>query len=129
MGDGMTDFWKEYRKDQSLRRVTRIPIRTKTIMGLQNNGHHVEQKTEYHFRIDYLLDVWPTHNRFHNIKTGKRGGYKSNHLPKMVKQQMREAHDVMVRRYDNSTRSGGNSLDIREDKGRRRSSPMGDTKG
>lgn len=41
-------------------------------------GFRIVQFSPYHYRIEGQLDVWPSrkgHQRFHDIKTGKRGTY------------------------------------------------------
>ena len=72
----MTEIWKEYRQEQQDRRHLRLPIRTKQILSLRNLGYKIAKKTPYQFRINDVIDVYPIHNRYHNIKTGKRGGYR-----------------------------------------------------
>ncbi len=69
------DF-RDYRTEQKKRRANRLPIRTEEIMNLETKGYTVEKKSDYHFRINNQLDLFPIHNRFHNIKTNKRGGYR-----------------------------------------------------
>ena len=70
------ETWAYYREDQKLRRAHRLPVRTEQILSLRGSGFIVEQKSEYHFRIDNVLDLWPTHNRYHDLRTNQRGGYK-----------------------------------------------------
>lgn len=35
----------------------------------------VEQFSEYHFRINSRLDVWPTSKKWYDRKTGRKGEY------------------------------------------------------
>jgi hypothetical protein len=72
----MDELWKEYREDQKERRLERLPIRVNQIMSLIEFGYKVEKKTEYQFRINDIIDVYPIHNSFHDITKNKRGGYK-----------------------------------------------------
>lgn len=65
----------DYKTAQQKRREVRLPIRTSILMSLQGEGFKIEQKTPYHFRVNGRLDLWPIHNRFHDIKTGRRGGF------------------------------------------------------
>jgi len=69
-----TEMWKDYRKDQQERRSNRLSKRTNEILSLK--GHIVKQLTPYQFRIDGKVDVYPTHNRYHILATGKRGDYR-----------------------------------------------------
>ncbi len=56
-------------------------------MGLKRQGYTVEQKTPYHFRVNDRIDVWPIHNKWHDIKTNERGGCRD--LAAWVKQRIR----------------------------------------
>jgi hypothetical protein len=46
------------------------------ILRLREQGFIIEKKTDFHFRINNVLDVWPTHNRWHDLANNKRGGTK-----------------------------------------------------
>lgn len=65
---------RDYKEAQRARRAKRVPIRTQEILALKDKGFKIEQKTDYHFRVNDRLDLWPTHNRWHDIKRDKRGG-------------------------------------------------------
>lgn len=69
--------WTQYKSDQKQRRIDRLPVRQMEIESLSELGYTVEKKTEYQYRINGLIDLYPIHNRWHNIKTSKRGGAKS----------------------------------------------------
>jgi hypothetical protein len=81
--------WDQYRKEQKERRETRLPVRQSEIESLSDLGYVVEKKTDFHYRINGTIDLWPIHNRWHNIKTGKRGGAKNlkEFIIKSLKQQ------------------------------------------
>lgn len=70
-----TAMWRDYRQQQQARRAIRLPIRTQEILDLRAKNFRVEQLTDYQFRIDGALDLYPTHRRYHVLKTGKRGNY------------------------------------------------------
>ena len=72
----METAWKDYRKQQQDRRHLRLPKRTKQILSLQSLGYKVIKITSFQFRINDIIDVYPIHNRYHNIKTNTRGGYR-----------------------------------------------------
>lgn len=40
--------------------------------------HHVRQITEYQYRIDGKIDIYPSNHKYHILKTGKRGHYNSD---------------------------------------------------
>lgn len=81
------DFWEPYRVEQRQRRQKRLPIRTEEILALKRQGYDVVQKSEYHFRVNDRLDLWPIHNRWHDLKTHERGG--ANDLAVFVKERIR----------------------------------------
>lgn len=76
MDDDLKAALDDYKEQQRARRAKRLPIRTATILALRKEGFTVEQKTEYPLRVNGRLDVWPIHNRWHDIKRNKRGGAK-----------------------------------------------------
>lgn len=69
-----SEEWGRYKEEQKERRATRLPIRTQEILSLSELGYKVERKTDYQFRINDTIDLYPIHNRWHNVKTNKRGG-------------------------------------------------------
>lgn len=38
-------------------------------------GWSIKQMTEYQYRIENVMDVYPTHGRVHDLNSGWRGGY------------------------------------------------------
>ena len=68
--------WVEYHEEQRQRREKRLPIRTAAILALEQEGFVVQKLTDYCFRINGRLDLFPIHNRWHDIKTNVRGGAK-----------------------------------------------------
>lgn len=79
--------WYQYRSEQKERRAVRLPVRQQEIEALAKDGYTVEKKTEYQYRINGLIDLYPIHNRWHNIKTNKRGGAKN--LAEYIKQKIK----------------------------------------
>jgi hypothetical protein len=67
--------WRQRRMEEQARRAARLPGRQGEILALRETGHSVVRLTEYHFRIDGALDLYPTRRRFHDLRTGKRGTY------------------------------------------------------
>lgn len=68
------DFFHEYREAQQKRRAERLPVRQQEIESLVDEGYKVQKFTEFQYRINDTYDLYPIHNRWHNIKTNKRGG-------------------------------------------------------
>ena len=75
MGSDLGDGWKEYREEQRDRRNDRLPIRQEEIKSLSSLGYTVkEMDSGYCFRINNEYDLYPVHNRWHHLATGRRGG-------------------------------------------------------
>lgn len=78
MGDGLdSDDFKQMREAQQERRAERLPIRQAEIEALANEGYAVKKLTEWQYRINDTYDLYPIHNRWHHLKTNKRGGAKN----------------------------------------------------
>jgi len=69
------DF-KERREAQQQRRAERLPRRQLEIEMLFPE-YQVQKLTPYQFRINGVIDLYPIHRNWHNIKTQKRGVYKT----------------------------------------------------
>lgn len=63
---------KEIQRDE---RAARRSDNTESLLALEGLGFQVQPLTEYHFRINGVLDLFPTNRRFHNLRTGQRGSY------------------------------------------------------
>ncbi len=68
--------WKQYKSEQKIRRAERLPERQKEIEALSEQCE-VKKLTEFQYRINGVLDLYPTHNLFHHITKNKRGNYKA----------------------------------------------------
>lgn len=69
------EMWREYEQAQRERRAARLPIRTQEILDLRGDNFDVRPLTEFQFRVDGRLDLYPTHRRYHDITSGHRGTY------------------------------------------------------
>lgn len=69
-------MWAQYRLEQKARRLKRLPIRIALIESVEQYGLTVRQLTQYQYRINDVLDVWPIHNRYHDLIRNRRGGYR-----------------------------------------------------
>ena len=70
----MDEDWQQYKEEQKERRQKRLPIRQKEIEDLVKLGYNVKKLTEYQYRVNDTFDLYPIHNRWHNLKNNKRGG-------------------------------------------------------
>lgn len=75
--DDVSAMWKDHRKAQQDRRAARLPVRSDDIRRVETAGYAVRELTPYQFRIDGRLDLYPIHKRWHDIKTNRRGSYRS----------------------------------------------------
>jgi hypothetical protein len=73
----VTAMWREARYEQQERRAARLPIRVSEIEALQTEGFRVRKMTDYQFRINGRLDLYPIHRRYHDTRTNRRGNYQS----------------------------------------------------
>ena len=73
----MGEFWKDYRDDQKDRRQKRLPEKTKEIYDLEQFGYVIEIKTEYQFRVNGAVDLFPIHKRYHDLRSNRRGNYRN----------------------------------------------------
>lgn len=74
------ELFKKMREEQQKRRKERLPERTNEILSLKDSGYTVVKITDYQYRINGLVDIYPIHRRYHILKTNKRGEYRCNHL-------------------------------------------------
>lgn len=72
-----TEFWKEVRKDRKVRAATRRYKGQFDLMQLESLGYDVKAITEYQWRINDAIDIFPTNNRYHNLNRNSRGHYRN----------------------------------------------------
>jgi hypothetical protein len=82
--DGQNNWGAKH--ERSAQKVKNRARRTKEIQSLITQGYSVRQLTEYHFRINETLDIFPTAGKFHNLKTQERGVFRD--IEKFLSQQM-----------------------------------------
>ena len=72
----MGDTGEAFREAKNALRTVRDVRRRHTtpkIKALRGDGFEVKELTEYHYRINGVLDLFPTSNKWHDLTTGKRG--------------------------------------------------------
>jgi len=72
----VTEMWREVRHERQAERADARATWTAAIEALRALGWDVERITEYQFRVNKTLDLYPTRRRFHHIPTGRRGFYR-----------------------------------------------------
>jgi len=61
-------------------------LKYEEIQTLSDEGYHIKQFTDHHFRINGTVDIWPSKNKYHVRATNERGKYRAieeviaNHL-------------------------------------------------
>lgn len=70
-----TEMWKDHRRAQQERRADRLPAATEEILALNQAGFTVQKLTDYQFRVNGRLDLFPTHRRYHDVVANRRGSY------------------------------------------------------
>lgn len=83
-----SEFWKQYREEQKERRKNRLPELVLEIYSAGGSFGPVQKLTEYQFRINGKIDIYPIHKRYHIIKTGKRGSYSAGKLEETLKKYL-----------------------------------------
>lgn len=81
------DDFSEYREAQRIRRAERLPIRTAQILALRSYGYKIVELTPYQFRVNDAVDLYPIHNNYHVIRSGKRGSVRN--LSEFVKKNFK----------------------------------------
>lgn len=79
MGDMGEDF-SALREFNRQRRESNRQQRTPKIRDLEQQGWQVRELTSYQFRLGCLIDIYPTHAKFHDLVTGERGRYNPKNL-------------------------------------------------
>ena len=78
MGDE-GDYWRDvnaYHRQQKEKRDLRIWPMIENKLKLVSKKHNVRKLTQYQYRINGTLDIYPQNKRYHDIKNNKRGDYK-----------------------------------------------------
>ncbi len=71
----LSEGFAEHRKEVQERKASRRATETETLLSLREDGFEIKQLTEYHFRVNGFLDIFPTSKKWHNVKTNRRGRY------------------------------------------------------
>lgn len=75
---------KRYSAAEKLRRAENLSKGKYDLEVLVSYDYKVEQFSEYHFRINNRLDVWPTSKKYYDQRTMRKGEYDG--LEKFVRQ-------------------------------------------
>lgn len=79
MGDE-GDYWRDVNahfKKKKQERDSRIRPIIENKLEKLSKKYSVEKKTEYQYRINEVLDIYPQNQRYHDIKKNKRGDYQN----------------------------------------------------
>lgn len=73
----------EVKKNKQTQRDKRITF----MLELLTEGFEIVQLTEYQFRINGRLDIYPTWAKWHDIKTNRRGSFRGINVKLFVRGQ------------------------------------------
>lgn len=86
----MGDVYRAMREQARGRRAERCDIGTDDILGLRKRGWQVREITPFQFRINDVLDLYPTNRRWHHLKTNRRGGYGRETIDNLLARLLRD---------------------------------------
>lgn len=69
------EVFKAIRERSQLARAKRRAHEVSKLDHLLELAYEVQEFTPYHFRIEGVLDIYPTNKKYHDLRTGKRGYY------------------------------------------------------
>lgn len=75
MGES-SEIYEAMREERRERAEARREESAIVFLELAHAGFKVRAMTEYHYRINERLDIYPTGTKWHDIETGKRGFYR-----------------------------------------------------
>lgn len=82
------EFHRQYRDEQQERRKKRLPINQQFIFDLGKLGYDVVKISDYQFRVNKKIDLYPIHRRYHNLETKRRGTYQNEGLVVFIQKQI-----------------------------------------
>lgn len=73
-----SEFWKAVREEARLKRANRRESQYGDLIDLEDMGYDVRVVNEegYQFRINGIIDIYPTNKKYHNLQSKRRGVYK-----------------------------------------------------
>ncbi len=86
------DMWRNHRQHIQKKKEARLRKGEESMEELVALDFSVFPLSEYHFRINYTLDVWPSTGKWHDRSSGKRGTY--SNLLEFVKQHFNGTNKI-----------------------------------
>jgi hypothetical protein len=71
------------KRNEGFRQASRDAFSAEVLPYLKTN-HDVRKLTEYQYRIDGVLDLYPTRHRWHLLSSGERGGFRKSPAGKSI---------------------------------------------
>ena len=78
------DF-KAHKEDMKSRRSNRRFHFIRSAKELRELGFEVKEISKFQFRINEILDIYPTNKKYHNLKTDVHGDIRGNDFSGFVK--------------------------------------------
>ncbi len=68
-----SEMWRKHNKQMGEMREKRRTNFEDVFNDLIRRGHTLKQMSLYQFRVDDVLDIYPSNKRWHDIKSNRRG--------------------------------------------------------
>lgn len=75
MASDYGDLSHANREAQQERRAKRLPGRVEQLLDMKKEGFKIVELSPYQFRVNDVLDIYPIHHRYHDLKKNRRGGF------------------------------------------------------
>lgn len=88
MNEGWTaEDFQQYREQEQRRKQSARDQNVPYILRLRESGYSVREITPFQFRINNVLDIFPTSRKFHYLPSNQRGRINTS-FEKFVKEKL-----------------------------------------
>jgi len=87
MENETTELWRDHANDMKIMRDRRRLQFDKAVRSLKRAGFEVKRMSEYQYRINDCLDIYPSNKRFHDLRTKERGDIRGIGFGSFVRQR------------------------------------------
>lgn len=71
------DMWRDHRAHIQRKKAERLEKGKEDMESLVAFDYYIFPLSEYHYRINHTLDVWPSTKKWHDRNTNRRGTYQN----------------------------------------------------
>jgi len=72
----LSESYHDFREAAKKRREERRLSETETLLSFWEDDFDIRKITDYQFRVNSAVDIYPTNKKWHDLKTNKRGCYR-----------------------------------------------------